>query len=143
MQGIAGIHNTKNSFDIFQIFLNGFVNRIVLVKNPAYTAIPADAAVEENTAYRELRDRAGAGADPARDDPLPRSPTMAIEKTLDEIRLYLRYLAAKAEIPEKSAPHRELVLNEWHQVALVIDRWLFAILFFVSFVVTIALYGHS
>ena len=76
------------------------------------------------------------------DTPLPKSPTMALDKTLDEIRRYLRLCAAKMTQPESSMmfSHRQIIVNEWHQFALVLDRLLFIAFLFITLVTTFAMY---
>ena len=92
----------------------------------------ANAAAGDFSADRELFD----------DTPLPKSPTMALDKTLDEIRRYLRLCAAKMTQPESSMmfSHRQIIVNEWHQFALVLDRLLFIAFLFITLVTTFAMY---
>ena len=74
--------------------------------------------------------------------PLPKSPTMAIEKTMDEIRRYLRICAAKATLPEAVPSHRQTVVSEWHLLALIVDRVLFFVFMFMNIVMAIAVFSH-
>ena len=74
--------------------------------------------------------------------PLPKSPTLAIEKTMDEIRRYLRICAAKATLPEPVQSHRETVLNEWHLLTLIIDRMLFYLFFILNIIMAIGMFSH-
>jgi hypothetical protein len=71
----------------------------------------------------------------------------SLEKTMEDIRRYLRVLATKPDsvaMDQESLPsHRELVVNEWQRVALVIDRVSFGLFLFVSIAITMALYGRS
>lgn len=69
-----------------------------------------------------------------------------LEKTMDDIRRYLRLLSSKSETTVAGhhvTPHSELVQNEWHQLALVIDRLMFFIFLFITVLTTIVMYGHS
>jgi len=140
---------------ILQIFL-GRLSRLMCVRVRPYTSSsPKDvaSAVEAEDARRELQGMLaaeprsissdGGGGAMGGSAPRPRSPTLAIEKTMDEIRLYLRYLATKSETTGEVAPHSELVMNEWLQVALVVDRLAFWIFLFVSVITTIAIYGRA
>lgn len=72
--------------------------------------------------------------------------SMALEQTLDEIRRYLRVLANKSnsnELQQMAAPsHRELVVGEWHQVALVVDRLSFLLFLFITVICAASIY-HS
>jgi len=72
-----------------------------------------------------------------------------LEQTLADIRDYLRLLATASGgdgdvgVRQGVGPsHRDLVVGEWQRVALVIDRVSFALLSFVSVVVTISLYSR-
>lgn len=79
------------------------------------------------------------------DTPLPRSQTLALEKTLDEIRRYLRILSTKPVTSlmnePVTTPHRQIVLNEWHQLALVIDRLMFWTFLALSVLISVIVYA--
>ena len=82
--------------------------------------------------------------------PLPKSPTLALEQVLNDIRRYLKVCAAREKdvtVPSEDATrsqlsHRDLVLSEWLSFALVIDRLCFII--YVSLVVlsTVVMLSH-
>ena len=62
----------------------------------------------------------------------------AIETTLEEIRKYLRILAAQATSASGGGgSHQQLVLNQWIQLAQVIDRMLFVVFLVITLLVTI------
>jgi len=77
------------------------------------------------------------------------SSSANLEQTLSDIRDYLRLLAAAAGSDGyvgvrqgSGASHRDLVVDEWQRVALVIDRVSFVLFSLISVIVTIALYAH-
>lgn len=126
---------------MFQVFL-GKLTRWLCIRGDVYTSIPSnDEALFDGSNATELPTAGrGRGLDKelTDDTPLPKSPTLAIEKTLDEIRRYLRICAAKTALPEQPvASHKQIVINEWHLVALVLDR--VAMLFFVLLTAFIAI----
>ncbi|ELU13980.1 hypothetical protein CAPTEDRAFT_199133 [Capitella teleta] len=112
------------------------------VRRESYTPLATEVAIDDAMADRELEESLGTNTS----SPLPRSPTLALEKTLDEIRQYLRILAsnrgAGAQQSINELSHKQLVLNEWIHLALVIDRLAFWCLLITSAIVALALYVH-
>lgn len=128
------------------------LNRLVCVSQDLYTALPAEIAVEESNAARELANikdndflgtGGGGGGGGGGLDGGGSHSGGTMERTLDEIRRYLRLLAARSGAPEIAPTHRELVVSEWRQVARVIDRLMFYVFLIITVIVTIALYSHS
>lgn len=134
------------------VFL-GRLSRVMCVKvRPYMSSHPNDVAstVEAQDARRELQGMLSESHGKSSDgeaqggiSALARSSNLTIEKTMEEIRLYLRYLVTKSETTGNVAPHSELVMNEWLQVALVIDRLTFWIFLFISVITTLAIYGRA
>ena len=60
-----------------------------------------------------------------------------VVQVLDEIRQYLKICASKAPALEPVQTHRQIVLNEWRQLALVVDRLLFCVYIFISILMAI------
>lgn len=137
---------------VLQVFL-GRLSRVMCVKvRPYMSSHPNDVAstVEAQDARRELQGMLSESHGKSSDgeaqggiSALARSSNLTIEKTMEEIRLYLRYLVTKSETTGNVAPHSELVMNEWLQVALVIDRLTFWIFLFISVITTLAIYGRA
>ncbi len=128
---------------LFQLLL-GKVRRILCLQAAPYNAVPTDVAFTDATSElsydppaREL-DNTG---------PLGKTHTLALEKVLREIRSYLKDLSARdqSEFALRAAmpSHRQLVLNEWHQVALVVDRLMFCIYTLITIFVTIIVCSHG
>lgn len=122
----------------FQIFL-GKLRRLVCIKAESYSAVPSETyARSELPVERELT---------APDEELPRSPTLALEKVLGDIRLYLKQLNSQQfnsqqQRQEVTPSHRQLVVSEWLQVAAVLDRIFFIIYIILSVVITVAVLSH-
>lgn len=128
------------------MFLNK-IGRWLCLPMESYVPLATDVAVEESLANRELQQTLHRDSEDGAPSPLPRSPTLALEKTLEEIRQYLRLLTAQKKTTELRGeadftPLRQLVTNEWHHLALVIDRLTFWVLFVIFVIVTIAMYAH-
>jgi len=135
-----------------QVFL-GVVSRMVCVKPTSYTPISYTPAFEDNETQRELTDASemnrGYGAAGAESSggsggttPTTRGPTMAIEKTMEEIRRYLRVLAVRSDQSGQGEPHRALVMTEWRQLAMVVDRVFFYLFLILSIIITMAMYAR-
>jgi hypothetical protein len=136
--------------------LFGFLSRSLCVESVQYAHVPTDGG----GIYRERQsaDRLHTNAKDARyhdgdDVDLSSSAAsqhvgqpMALEQTLEEIRRYLRVLANKPDLYEQQQQqsampsHRELVVGEWHQVALIVDRLSFYMFTFITIVCTAAMY---
>ena len=123
----------------FQIFL-GRLSRWMCLAGAPYTALPQSDLAPRDDNPSQLRVDSELGDI----GPLPRSPTLALEKTLDEIRRYLRMCANQMTAAEltQQVSHKQLVLNEWHQLALVIDRLMFWGFTLITILVTISMYAH-
>ena len=59
----------------------------------------------------------------------------ALEATLQDIRKYLKVCAARATSGGDFSGHHQVVLNEWIQLARVVDRLLFVVFFTVTIAV--------
>ena len=64
----------------------------------------------------------------------------ATEKLLEEIRDYLKACATKRN--EAAPSHRELIINEWRQLAFVLDRTVFFVYIVMILVATIIIYSR-
>jgi len=84
--------------------------------------------------------------------PLPKSQTMALDRVLDDIRMYLRDLSGRGPsngnqaassmgIPNMPS-HQELLLEEWRLLALVIDRVMFWLFLVITVIVSLAILSH-
>ncbi|CAD5121048.1 DgyrCDS9589 [Dimorphilus gyrociliatus] len=79
---------------------------------------------------------------------LPRSPTLSLEKTLEDIRKYLRVCAQLQNNPqasnnnENATSHKELVDNEWNQLTTVLERLFFCFYIVFNVILSIALLSH-
>ena len=105
----------------------GRLSRILCLKPDMYTSVPTDVSLH-NGGASELRTADELGLESHQPSSL--TPN-TVEATLEDIRRYLRVCAAKASEPTTPTanfrPHQELVVQEWHQVALVLDRVLFIV----------------
>ena len=63
-------------------------------------------------------------------------------QVLDEIRRYLKQLSGNQNPPSDMPSHQQLLMEEWHMVALVVDRILFWLFLVVTVIVTIAIMSH-
>ncbi|KAK2156413.1 hypothetical protein LSH36_214g04021 [Paralvinella palmiformis] len=114
------------------------LSKVVCIAAEPYTAVPADLAFEENTAERELLDLNNGTSEQHRSNA---DSKPAMERTLEDIRRYLRLVAARTVV-NPQLNHRQLVSQEWHQVTRVIDRLLFVSFLLLTMVITIAMYAH-
>ena len=114
------------------------LSKLVCIAAEPYTAVPADLAFEETTAERELLDMNN-GSSEQRLSGADNKPTL--EKTLEDIRRYLRLVAARSVVSPQLS-HRQLVSQEWHHVTRVIDRLFFISFLLLTIVITIAMYAH-
>ena len=106
-----------------QVFL-GRLSRLLCVPAEPYTRLPrADDADLDMSPFpydsepptTDAASAATAGSD------------RALEATLQDIRKYLKVCAARATSGGDSSSHHQVVLNEWIQLARVVDRLLFAV----------------
>ena len=132
---ITKIHCFMKYSVCFQIVV-GKLSRIFCLKAEPYTSIPSDLS-HMDSGDSEMRGAYELGFDS------PGGKT-SMEKTLEDIRHYVKLCSARVVEPQPSFPsHRELVINEWHQVALVVDRLMFVTFTVVTAVVTVTILGHS
>ena len=78
-------------------------------------------------------------------DSFSRSPTLALEKTLEEIRKYLRQLADKERSPQQqnTVSHAQLIQSEWQRLGDVMDRLAFWSYALTTFLMTVVLIGYK
>ena len=109
------------------------MGRLCCVPREAYTSVPS----EPRDVDLSMR------LDEETNIPLPQSPTLALEKVLEEIRNYMKMAATRANSPDDTLmSHQQLIVNEWHQLALIFDRLLFWCYVVVSVLVTIVMMSH-
>lgn len=152
------------------VFL-GMLGKMCCVSTRPYTTLASSGHIVAHRELEERSGGAAEGQDYAPDagrqhpdkhrslggrilqqDAVTNALPLAVEQTLDEIRRYLRVLAMASEaaaVESKDqlhdgsiASHRDLVVNEWQRIALVIDRLSFGFFLIVSIIVTISLYAR-
>ncbi|KAI0213258.1 Acetylcholine receptor subunit beta [Lamellibrachia satsuma] len=128
--------NVKRSSvpDCLKTVFLGRLSRLLCVPAEPYTRLPRNVDAElDMTPFPYDTDP------PATTDAAPAGgKDRALEATLDDIRKYLRICAAHATSGGETGSHHQVVLNEWIQMARVVDRLLFAIFFVITLFVTIA-----
>ena len=129
---IHGIPELRIHFNVTcrrQVFL-GRLSRLLCVPAEPYTRLPRnldDAELDMTPFPYDTDPPATRDAAPADDK------DRALEATLDDIRKYLRICARHATSGGETGSHHQVVLNEWIQLARVIDRLLFAIFLTITF----------
>lgn len=126
-----------------RIFL-GKLKSVLCVRKFHY--IPVDGSVTSgNTIGRSIINSDDLQFD---NETLPRSPTLSLEKTLEDIRKYLRISAQLQSNPqasnnnENASSHKELVDNEWNQLTTVLERICFCFYIVFNVILSIALLSH-
>ena len=132
------------------------LGRLVFVKPEPYTSLlyqqqsnqRRENAEDVIPIDRQLR----ADTEYSNETPLPKSPTLALEQVLNEIRRYLKVCAERDKDGYNRPPtedaaaaqssHRDLVLSEWLKVATVLDRLCFVIYVSLVFLATIVMLSH-
>lgn len=117
----------------------GRLSRIFCLRPDMYTSIPSDLSTLDNGAS-ELRTADELGLDSSG------RRTNAMEATLEDIRKYLKICASKTTEVQPTpgfSSHRELVINEWHEVAMVIDRFMCLLYVMVTVLMIIFVFSHS
>lgn len=125
----------------------GRLSRLMCIRMRRY-AEPVAFTVEHSTGNDQTAEFRDLLPEPTQNDGRKDADATAknLEKTMDDIRRYLRLLSSKSETTVAGhhvTPHSELVQNEWHQLALVIDRLMFFVFLFITVLTTIVMYGHS
>ena len=136
---VVHVHNLM----LLQIFL-GKLSRLLCVPAERYVSIPTD----DTDGTSATLNPSGLTIDPDIGLTVPKaeltpSADTNMEKTLQEIREYLRLLTAKAVSPIEVHSHKENIQGEWLQFTIVLDRMLLVMYLLLTFLITAVMYGRS